>query len=297
MLTAEQRQMSFAAVCVAILVAVAFYAATAGQSSQRPPPSLCIGIQQEQRHPSPSDQQAGDSPSSGDAALFTVKVIRGKQSADQRAEDAKDHDEKAFNEAWLTRGTVIIAVFTAILAFVAGVQAWFFWHQLGIMKKGIEDNAEIIKLSRAEFIATHRPRIIVRFVQGPFDDGIEPEFVWVTITNAGETPGTITAIRSDLARRIGRNGWLSGLAADAREIPPTTLESRERFVFKASAHAVTSDETIFASAGLDGSELCAVGQVHYHDGNGRKMEMAFLRIHDGDGNFTPSDNPEDEYQD
>jgi hypothetical protein len=139
MLTDELRQMSFAALCVAILVAVAFYAATAGQSSQRPPPSLMVGVQQKQAHSGPTNEQAANNPSDGDDALFTVKVIPGAQSADRRAEAAKDHDEKSFNESWLTRGTIIIAVFTVGLALIAGVQAWFFWRQLGIMKDGLID--------------------------------------------------------------------------------------------------------------------------------------------------------------
>ena len=179
--------------------------------------------------------------------------------------------------------TVVIAAFTIVLAVVGYVQA-------RLIRKSID-------LARQEFIATHRPRIIVRFVQGPVDNGKEPEFVWVTIANVGEAPATITAIGYGLARRKGRNNWLPpGLAAGLQDISPTVLDSGGRLRFKVSAQGVTNEAAIAASAWDDG-ELCAVGQIRYQDGNGRRLEMAFLRVHDGQGNFAPSDNPEDEYQD
>lgn len=179
--------------------------------------------------------------------------------------------------------TVVIAAFTIVLAVVGHVQA-------RLIRKSID-------LARQGFIATHRPRIIVRFVQGPVDDGKEPEFVWVTIANVGDAPATITAVGYGLARRKGRNNWLRpGLAAGLQDISPTVLDSGGRLRFKVSAQDLANEAAIAASA-LDDGELCAVGQIRYQDGNGRRLEMAFLRVHDGQGNFTPSDNPEDEYQD
>ena len=154
-----------------------------------------------------------------------------------------------------------------------------------------------IDLARQEFTATHRPRIVVRFIQGPLHDENGFEFVWVTLVNKGETGGTIVAIGRDLARRKGRGGWLPpGLAADMKPVMPITLISGEQFVIDAKAQSPTGDKEIFAEA-MDDSELCAVGCIQYRDGNGRLLETGFLRIHDGQGNFLPSDNPEDEYQD
>jgi hypothetical protein len=179
--------------------------------------------------------------------------------------------------------TLAIALFTIVLAAVG-------YGQARLIRKSID-------LGRQEFIATHRPRIIVRFVQGPFDDGQEPEFVWVTVANVGETPATIIAMGHDLARRKGRNNWLPpGVAAALRDISPSVLESGDRLTIKVSAQNVTDDAAIAAGV-WDDVELCAVGQIRYRDGNGRRLAMAFLRVHDGQGNFIPSDNPEDEYQD
>ncbi len=154
-----------------------------------------------------------------------------------------------------------------------------------------------IELGNKEFVATHRPRIAVRFIQGPSHDENDCEFVWITLVNKGETDATIVAIGRDLARRKGRGGWLPpGLDADLKPVTPVTLVSGERLVMSAKAQLPTGDKEIFAEA-FDASELCAVGCIQYRDGNGRLLETGFLRIHDGQGNFLPSNNPEDEYQD
>lgn len=149
-----------------------------------------------------------------------------------------------------------------------------------------------------EFIATHRPRIIVRFIQGPFFEGVnERQFVWVTNANIGETRAIVEAIGSDLARRVGRGGWLPpGLAADAKPVKRTTLESGERMIIRVQASAPTTDADIFQEATQE-VELCAVGVVKYRDGNGRLLETAFLRVDRGPDGFIPSKNREDEYQD
>jgi len=190
---------------------------------------------------------------------------------------------QTYNGAVTAFATFWIAVFTVVLAFVTRRQAI-------LTRKGIE-------LANAEFIATHRPKIIVRFIQGAFYEGIdEHQFVWITIANIGETRAVIEAIGGDLARRIG-NEWLPpGLDAYAKPIAPITLESGQRHVFKVQARTPTTDATIFQEA-TQNVELCAVGVIQYRDGNGRLLETAFLRIDSGPEGFVPSKNPEDEYQD
>jgi hypothetical protein len=114
----------------------------------------------------------------------------------------------------------------------------------------------------------------------------------------GETDGTIVAIGRCLARRKGRGGWLPpGLNAGAKPIAkPVKLVSGERFVMDAKAEVAINGQDIFTEI-TEGTELCAIGCIQYRDRNGRLLETGFLRIHDGQGNFLPSDNPEDEYED
>jgi hypothetical protein len=68
----------------------------------------------------------------------------------------------------LARYTGWLAVLTAGLVAGSGVQ---FYYLNGAQKT----SEALARLAREEFIATHRPHVIVRFLQGPFhdDDGYE----------------------------------------------------------------------------------------------------------------------------
>jgi hypothetical protein len=179
-----------------------------------------------------------------------------------------------------TLATIFIAAFTATL-----------WVSTHLLWKAGRDQ---IKLAREEFIATHRPRVIVRFIQGPFhENGVYDEFVWVTIANIGETKATIIELGCDLARRTDRNAWVyPGLQAAPKPISPIFLESGARHTFKVRAHI--PEAMIFTHADY---ELCVVGCIRYKDDNGRRLETGFLRINSGPEGFLPSKNPEDDYQD
>jgi hypothetical protein len=267
------------------VIGLTFLAAIASDSWGKSPSNL------PPRDETKSTQQPAASDQRGtEQSPAFVKIIPAPKTAAEAEADRREREDKNQSDWWLVK-------LTGALALIGFLQLVVFGWQGVQLKRTVSAAKEATELGNREFIATHRPRIIVRLIQGPFDDGVEPEFVWITVANVGETPATITAIGSDLARRKGRNGWLPpGLSADARDVTPSTLESGERLTFKAAVHTVTNDITI-AAAAWDDVELCAVGQIRYQDGNGRKLEMAFLRIHDGEGNFTPSDSPEDEYQD
>lgn len=191
---------------------------------------------------------------------------------------------------WICDPNILTAISSSVIAAFTIVLAWVGYRQSRLIGKSID-------LARQEFAATHRPRIVVRFIQGPQHEESGFEFVWVTLVNKGETDGTIVAIGNDLARRKGRGDWLlPGLAADVKLVTPITLVSGERFIINVKAQSPLGDKEIFAEV-MGNSELCVVGCIQYRDGNGRLLETGFLRIHDGQGNFLPSDNPEDEYQD
>lgn len=189
---------------------------------------------------------------------------------------------------WFWKPENLTAISTLAIAAFTVVLAWVGYCQARLIRKSID-------LARQEFIATHRPKIIVRFIQGPFN---EPEdgrqFAWLTLVNVGETRGTIVGLGRDLARRVGRGGWLPpGLAADLRQINPVVLESGDRFVVDVRAQTAPTDSTI-AEDIWPGVELCAVGVIQYRDDNGKLLETGFLRIWDESDGFVPSKNSEDE---
>jgi hypothetical protein len=150
-----------------------------------------------------------------------------------------------------------------------------------------------LDLARKEFISTHRPHVIVRFIQGPFRDPTDREFISVTIVNVGTNPATIEAFGGDVARRNKKGEWLPpGLNATPKNIRPVTLISGQRHTFTVT----TKDPYTTAADTFD--ELCAVGAVNYRDGNRASRETGFFRIYDEScKRFIAPKNTEFEYQD
>lgn len=164
---------------------------------------------------------------------------------------------------------------------------------------------ESIELARQEFIASHRPRLVVRFIQGPFvENSEEPhQFIWVTVANVGTNRANIVTWGADLARRKGPNWEVPGLNAEARAVDPDALLSGERRVFTVRAAVPYGDTQIFEDAfsstgDAEKIELCAVGSFRYADESNIIRETGFFRVYDPDAEaFIPSKNPENEYQD
>jgi len=83
-------------------------------------------------------------------------------------------------------------------------------------------------LGRQEFIATHRPKVIVRFIQGPWVDEKMRRLAYVNVVNVGTNPAIIEEFGGDVAYR-NKHGWLPpGLDASPKNITPVTLASGQR---------------------------------------------------------------------
>ncbi len=227
---------------------------------------------------------------SGKLPETTLDSRNGSANAD----DCLGQDSEKHSSDWW------VARFTGYLIFVGVAQALLFLWQLYLIRESLADAKEVASaaresadLARQQFVATHRPKIIVRFIQGPWPNADGAQGVWVTVTNVGETDAIVESFGRDLAMRIGRGGWLPpGVNAGLRRLPqPVTLTSGERLVIwvEATGNDVALDDPQ--------AELCVVGRIQYRNRNGRLLETGFLRVWDRQGNFTPSDNPEDEYQD
>jgi hypothetical protein len=192
-----------------------------------------------------------------------------------------------YNGAVTALATVFIAVFTIVLALVTGRQARL--------------SRQSIDLARQEFIATHRPRVILRYIQGPFYNDEGHRFVCVTFVNMGANNAIIEAFGADLAlRRDDDDEWEPpGLDADPKSVEPIILACGQRHFFTVTAKMpADTDKAIFQEA-LDGHQLCAVGVVRYKDGNGVARDTGFFRVLDDDGEafvLSPHD-AEMEYQD
>jgi hypothetical protein len=155
-----------------------------------------------------------------------------------------------------------------------------------------------LELARREFLSTHRPRVIVRFIQGPSLDAEGHEVIFVTIVNVGANSAIIEAFGGDLARRNKKGEWVPpGLSATPKNIHPVTLISGKRHTFTVTANKPHTDAEISVDA-LGDHELCAVGAVNYRDGNRVSRETGFFRVyHDGTKSFIAPQDSEFEYQD
>jgi hypothetical protein len=196
---------------------------------------------------------------------------------------AAQHKEEK-SEFWSAKLTDwLLAVFTLFLvAFTAAL---------------VRSTNRLWIASREDFIATHRPKVIVRFIQEPFYDDAMMRKAWVTVVNIGVNPAIIEEFGGDIAYR-NSYGWLPpGIDASPRNITPVILVSGQRHLFTVSAKLPFSDADIAHSA-FDDRSTCIVGSIKYGDGQGVVRETAFYRIYNEmEETFTVSENPEDEYQD
>lgn len=188
-------------------------------------------------------------------------------------------------------GVAIAALASLVIAAFTGT-LWIATIQQGKL------TFDSLELARKEFISTHRPRLIVRFIQGPTYDANDHESVSVTIVNVGGSPATIEAFGGDLARRDSKGEWVPpGLNATPKNIHPVTLISGQRRTFTVTANTPYKGAETVADA-LDEHELCAVGAVNYRDGNRVSRETGFFRIYDKNSKrFVAPSNTEFEYQD
>lgn len=151
------------------------------------------------------------------------------------------------------------------------------------------------KVAHQNFIATHRPKIIVRFVQGPAL-GKSGTTAYVTAVNIGETTATIFAVGLDLSYQWHRDDWAPpGLNASPEPIEEIVLQSGQQHTFKVVSRV--SDHEFDARLGM-GQKLVVVGVIRYRDGNGVERETGLLWDHESDRHrFTRSTDPEWHYQD
>jgi hypothetical protein len=194
-----------------------------------------------------------------------------------------------YNGALTAVATACIAAFTIVLARVTGKQARL--------------TTDALNLARQEFVATHRPRIILRYIQGPFETEEGHQYIWVSFVNIGANTAIIEAFGADLAKRWDDTyDWaIPGLDAAPNEISPIVLTCGQRHVFTVTARGAPDKELelqIFREAVSD-YQLCAVGVIRYKDGNGVARDTGFFRVLDDEGrSFVLSEHDSEmEYQD
>jgi hypothetical protein len=163
------------------------------------------------------------------------------------------------------------------------------------------------RLANKGFRATHRPRVVVRFIEGPTVDATtDLGTALVTLANIGVSWAEIIAVRCDLAFRDKNLQWLPpGLdtAMELKPVVPVHLISGGRHIVPAYSR---SGEDVSFSFDLTGvttfdpptDQLCIVGEVRYRDKNRVTRDMGFFRIYNPkNGNWIRDKDSDHEYQD
>jgi hypothetical protein len=235
------------------------------------------------------------------AASFFVPVYGeycGKNEYTNAKECATYHIALAFFwqviKATNDYGSALTALATIVVAAFTGTLWWVGAGQYDILAKQYGRLDDQIKLARQEFIATHRPKVIVRFIQGfSYDDDLH-EIIFVTVVNTGVNSAIIREFGCDLGRRKDGH-WLGGIDGTPKAITPVTLKSGERHTFTVRSPTPYGDAEVADDAW---AEICAVGRIRYADESNVVRETGFFRTYNRESEaFVRSHDAGEEYQD
>jgi len=169
-------------------------------------------------------------------------------------------------EDWTAIATVAIALFTVALVFVTNRQA-------RLTRASIE-------LGNKEFIATHRPRLVLRFTQSDPIRPNEKPGAQLIVDNAGSAKAYVIAKAGDIGQKRGAE-WIppwvfpSGVSLPEEKI----LKPGERRVFLVRATSPLSEGDI-AEIEAGRNKLMLVGAFTYRDDNNVIRYTGFYREFD-----------------
>lgn len=209
-------------------------------------------------------------------------------------------DEKIADETEkLANYTNRLAYLTCLLVAVGSVQIGLFFWQLLLMRKAVKDGTIVAETARKEFIATHRPKIIVRrfFHQdlGGDEDSVD---IGCEIVNIGESLATVVWWSLRMWRHPSSQP-LPGNPPYAERIAQSIPIDNGMLVplpslRAAGFHFESGGEE---ESGEEGSWLI-LGYVEYEDINEKLRRTAFLRRYNPQSNsFVIVPHADYEYQD
>ena len=137
---------------------------------------------------------------------------------------------------------------------------------------------ESIELARQEFVATHRPKIIVYGMEVSLPGDDKPRHVHFRYVNAGDTDASVTSIESHIHYSKGMV-VRAGLELQRHDVIEQPILVRSG----ANGFAITPDGAGFINlvrSGKDGVVFC-VGVIVYRDSNGIERRTGFCRWFDG----------------
>ena len=153
-----------------------------------------------------------------------------------------------------------------------------------------------LRLGRNEFLATHRPKLRVRYVNAP-----TPSYNWkptakIFVSNVGPSAAVLVRTGVDIFLREKGNAGKTTFDATPKDIIPLiTLPAGKDAGMDAVGHtgALTSKNVADIINGV--FELCLLGIVSYTDGNGIERSTSYFRVWDIKRKRFVRAPPDDEY--
>lgn len=171
--------------------------------------SLVCGTVYSQEPPKPKPEAAKSSARASQrgtdkAPVFVKGEITTNKSEAEAKEDAEGRKQKLAIDRTLVEYTGFAAVFAGLAFLAASIQIGFFWWQLRLMRKGVDDAYQVAEsaktsadLALKEFNATHVPKLQVRRVRIP-DPQTTGEKYGIEFVLANVGSGTATNITGNI---------------------------------------------------------------------------------------------------
>lgn len=257
---------------IALALLAAFASDSWGQSKQPTPPPA----QTAQPNQATKTYERGT-----EQTPVIIKILPTRESEEKAAADAHHESEKAENDRRLARFTELLFWATGALSVIALFQLFVFGWQGIQLKRSVSAAKDATEIANREFIATHRPKIIVYGMEVKLAGDDKPRHVHFRYVNAGDTDASVTFIESRIL-------WT------AKSMVPAGIELHRHDTIKEpipvpsgmNGFAITPDGVDFVTlvrSGRGGHDTAfCVGDVVYRDKNDIERRTGFCCRYDSE---------------
>lgn len=286
----------------------------AAPASEPPSPAPLEPGQKPQAESAPANQQTNTDQRGTEEVPLVVKIAPAPEAQPESSEQRNAREQQSSQDRWTLVFAGLTTLFTGALVGVGGGQLLMFYRQLGYMRDGMQEtktaaeaardaaNAakEQATTAREEFLATHRPRIGVRYMQLTKMQAGEPLEIQFNIVNVGGSQADIVQRGVEFMYLQHRFSF-AGMP-DFRRVD---IE-RGKFVLTGGQNQglTETDTGVMDSVAIDAIRTGAVllhvlGVISYADASGVVRRTGYFRRYDTSlRRFMPAtDQPEYEYED
>jgi hypothetical protein len=188
---------------------------------------------QQRTEASEAPQRTNNEPKGTAQSPLFVQVIPTPKSAEERAQEAEDREEKKSADRWLVRWTAALFIATVGLILATGSLGYFAWRQLRDMRASIDAGTRAAKAAErsAEIadravVLADRPWVSIKpEISGElaFSADTIDIFITVTIKNVGRSPATHVGVGWKMCPSIVDAAQEGRKLADSTRVVPASM--------------------------------------------------------------------------